>query len=215
MGDATRLLNFLNNVSSILKPNGFFFGYLMDGSVIWSRIQKCLEAQSKRKKRKRDHKGATPIVISNDYYRLEYQMNGATKVPQFGSKYTIQFFDPQDSDSKSQGSALEVVEVKVGSPSPLYTYTLIHPPTFVKYANRVNLQLVEMSNFLDFYADNRHVFGKSLTRRGIVDRAGSIPAPIQDLLGLFTIFLFRKSSQSERESRKKPPLPTSSWSSAS
>jgi len=192
--DATRLLNFLHNVSAVLKTNGYFFGYMMDGSVIWTRIQKSLEAKSKNRKRKRDRSKGTSVVIGNSFYRLEYQINSSGKIPPLGSKYTLQFFE------QSFPSGEDVDDI---STSNIFTYSLIHPPTLIKYASRVGLQLVDMTNFLDFYGDNRLVFGKSLRRRGIVDRSGSIPAAIQEFLGLFTVFLFRKTSHSERDTPNK------------
>uniref|UniRef100_A0A453CGQ4 mRNA (guanine-N(7))-methyltransferase n=2 Tax=Aegilops tauschii subsp. strangulata TaxID=200361 RepID=A0A453CGQ4_AEGTS len=58
----------LNNVSSLLKPGGYFFGIIPDSSTIWTKYQKNVEASHNKGLK------VVPNSIRSDNYTITFEI---------------------------------------------------------------------------------------------------------------------------------------------
>jgi len=156
----------LQNVASLLKPGGYFFGITADSSTIWSKYQKAVEGAIKAGNLKVN--GMLPRVRT-DQYVITFEDDRFTP---FGMKYQIQF---------SEGL-------------PSQTQLLVHFPSLIRLATEVGLECIEIQNMLEFYEDYRIQFTGILqiTCGNLLDNKVRLPHRTHDLLSLFTTFIFRK-----------------------
>ncbi|MCO5605760.1 hypothetical protein L7F22_059944 [Adiantum nelumboides] len=154
----------LQNVVSILKPGGYFFGITADASTIWSKFQKAVEGA---------HRAAVfrslPRVHS-EHYTISFEDDRFTP---FGTRYTLQFADGVIFDGQQ----------------------LIHFPSFIRLAEEVGLECIELQNLQEFYDDYRLHFPDLLraTCTNLVDPKGRLPQFAHDILSLYTTFIFKKT----------------------
>ncbi|ERN13244.1 mRNA cap guanine-N7 methyltransferase 2 isoform X1 [Amborella trichopoda] len=162
-----RAKSLLRNVSSILKPGGFFFGITPDSSTIWSKYQKNIEALHNKGI---NLKSMLPICIRSESYTITFEAEDE-KFPLFGKKYQLKFAGDVSSE----------------------THCLVHFPSFIRLAREAGLEYVEIQNLTEFYDDNRAQFAGFLSSGGnLVDPRGRLLARSFDVLGLYTTFVFQK-----------------------
>ncbi|KAH7431078.1 hypothetical protein KP509_08G028900 [Ceratopteris richardii] len=154
----------LQNVSSVLRPGGYFFGITADSSTIWSKYQKAVEVP---------HRGGMYRVlprVQSEYYTISFEDDRFTP---FGTRYTLQFGD---------GVIFEGQQ-------------LIHFPSFIRLAEEVGLEYMELQNLQEFYDDYRLQFLDILraTCTNLVDVKGRLPQYAHDILSLYTTFIFKKA----------------------
>ncbi|KAG9455008.1 hypothetical protein H6P81_007912 [Aristolochia fimbriata] len=163
-----RARSLLQNVASLLKPGGYFFGITPDSSTIWAKYQKVVEASH--------NKGASakpnPVAncIRSEHYIITFEVE-EEKFPFFGKKYQLKFTNDIASE----------------------TYNLVHFPSLIRLAREAGLEYVEIQNLTEFYDDNRaqfaglfHTFCPTL-----IDPRGKLPRAA-DILGLYSTFIFQK-----------------------
>ncbi|KAH7855824.1 hypothetical protein Vadar_029427 [Vaccinium darrowii] len=159
----------LHNVSSLLKPGGYFLGICPDSSTIWAKYQKNVEAYHNRSSSMKAN--LLPNCIRSESYMITFEVE-EEKFPFFGKKYQLKF---------SVDSSAE-------------THCLVHFPSLIRLAREAGLEYVEMQNLTEFYDDNRAQFAGMLIDAGlnIVDPRGRLLPRSYDVLGLYTTFVFQK-----------------------
>ncbi|KAF2318424.1 hypothetical protein GH714_007131 [Hevea brasiliensis] len=157
----------LHNVSSLLKPGGYFFGITPDSSTIWAKYQKNVEAYHNRSGSMKPN--IVPNCIRSESYMITFEVE-EEKFPLFGKKYQLKFaHDPANS-------------------------LLVHFPSLIRLAREAGLEYVEIQNLTEFYDDNRMHFASMLLNAGpnLVDPRGRLLPRSFDVLGLYTTFIFQK-----------------------
>ncbi|GAB2229426.1 hypothetical protein Droror1_Dr00023566 [Drosera rotundifolia] len=159
----------LHNVSSLLKPGGYFVGITPDSSTIWAKYQKNVEAYHNRSATMKAN--IVPNCIRSESYMITFEVE-EEKFPLFGKKYQLKF--------ASEASA--------------ETHCLVHFPSFIRLAREAGLEYVEIQNLTEFYDDNRAQFAGLMMKFGpnLVDPRGKLLPRPYDVLGLYTIFVFQK-----------------------
>lgn len=171
----------LHNVSSLLKPGGYFFGITPDSSTIWAKYQKNVEACH--------NKGKTNIVpncIRSDSYMITFEVE-EEKFPFFGKKYQLKFANEVFAESQC----------------------LVHFPSLIRLAREAGLEYIEIQNLTDFYDDNRQQFAGMLqdgTGHTLVDVRGRLLPRSYDVLGLYTTFIFQKPDPDITPPLTTPPF---------
>ncbi|KAJ1271947.1 hypothetical protein BS78_06G165300 [Paspalum vaginatum] len=134
-----RAKKLLNNVSSLLKPGGYFFGMTPDSSTIWTKYQKNVEASHNKGLK------TVPNSIRSENYTITFEVE-EEKFPFFGKKYQLKF----------------------SSEAGFENHCLVHFPSLMRLAREAGLEYVEIQNLTEFYDDNSASFldgrGKLLTR---------------------------------------------------
>ncbi|KAM7463838.1 hypothetical protein LguiA_031959 [Lonicera macranthoides] len=164
-----RVKRLLHNVSSLLKPGGYFFGITPDSSTIWAKYQKNVEAYHNRSG------GMKPSIVPNcirsESYMITFEVE-EEKFPFFGKKYQLKFANDITAE----------------------THCLVHFPSLIRLAREAGLEYVEIQNLTEFYDDNRAQFTAMLLDAGhnLVDPRGRLLPRSYDVLGLYTTFIFQK-----------------------
>ncbi|XP_020178774.1 mRNA cap guanine-N(7) methyltransferase 2 isoform X1 [Aegilops tauschii subsp. strangulata] len=155
----------LNNVSSLLKPGGYFFGIIPDSSTIWTKYQKNVEASHNKGLK------VVPNSIRSDNYTITFEIE-EEKFPFFGKKYQLKF----------------------ANEAMFENHCLVHFPSLMRLAREAGLEYVEIQNLTEFYDDNRTQFAPMLGSCGanLVDPRGKLIARSYDILGLYSTFVFQK-----------------------
>ncbi|CAN6568479.1 hypothetical protein ACFX13_001075 [Malus domestica] len=159
----------LLNVSSLLKPRGYFFGITPDSSTIWAKYQKNVEAYHNRSGGMKPN--IVPNCIRSENYMITFEVE-EEKFPIFGKKYQLKFandFSPEN-------------------------HVLVHFPSFIRLAREAGLEYVEIQNLTEFYDDNRAQFAGMIMNScsNLVDPRGRLLPRSYDVLGLYTTFIFQK-----------------------
>ncbi|KAF4367995.1 hypothetical protein F8388_002606 [Cannabis sativa] len=164
-----RARRLLHNVSSLLKPGGYFFGITPDSSTIWAKYQKNVEAYHNKMASMKPN--IVPNCIRSESYMITFEIE-EEKFPLFGKKYQLKF---------TNDAAAE-------------THCLVHFPSFIRLAREAGLEYVEIQNLTEFYEDNRAQFTGMIMNFGpnLVDPRGRLLPRSFDLLGLYTTFIFQK-----------------------
>ncbi|XP_027104858.1 mRNA cap guanine-N7 methyltransferase 2 isoform X2 [Coffea eugenioides] len=159
----------LHNVSSLLKPGGYFFGITPDSSTIWAKYQKNVEAYHNKSSGMKPN--IVPNCIRSESYMITFEVE-EEKFPFFGKKYQLKFANEISAE----------------------THCLVHFPSLIRLAREAGLEYVEIQNLTDFYDDNRAQFAGMLQDSGhnFVDPRGRLLPRSYDVLGLFTTFIFQK-----------------------
>ncbi|PRQ58687.1 putative mRNA (guanine-N(7)-)-methyltransferase [Rosa chinensis] len=159
----------LLNVSSLLKPGGYFFGITPDSSTIWAKYQKNVEAYHNRSAGMKPN--IVPNCIRSENYVITFEIE-EEKFPLFGKKYLL----------------------KLANDLPPETHCLVHFPSFIRLAREAGLEYVEIQNLTEFYDDNRAQFAGMLMNYGpnLADPRGRLLPRSYDVLGLYTTFIFQK-----------------------
>lgn len=155
----------LNNVSSLLKPGGYFLGIIPDSSTIWTKYQKNVEASHNKGLK------TVPNSIRSENYTITFEIE-EEKFPFFGKKYQLKF----------------------ANEAMFENHCLVHFPSLMRLARGVGLEYVEIQNLTEFYDDNRTQFAPMLGNCGasLVDPRGKLVARSYDILGLYSTFVFQK-----------------------
>lgn len=108
--------------------------------------------------------------VHSEHYVISFEDDRFTP---FGTKYTLQFTDGVSFESQQ----------------------LIHFPSFIRLAEQVGLEYIELQNLLEFFDDYRLQFPDILrtTCANLVDAKGRLPPFAHDILSLYTTFIFKKS----------------------
>ncbi|KAJ4978179.1 hypothetical protein NE237_008959 [Protea cynaroides] len=164
-----RARRLLHNVSSLLKPGGYFFGITPDSSTIWAKYQKNVEASHNKGIGMKSN--IVPNCIRSENYMITFEVE-EEKFPLFGKKYQLKFTNDIASE----------------------THCLVHFPSFIRLAREAGLEYVEIQNLTEFYDDNRSQFAGMLHGFGpnFIDPRGKLLPRSFDLLGLYTTFIFQK-----------------------
>ncbi|WCJ37401.1 mRNA cap guanine-N7 methyltransferase 2 [Euphorbia peplus] len=165
--DSARKL--LYNVSSLLKPGGYFFGITPDSSTIWAKYQKNVEACHNRSGSMKPN--VVPNCIRSDSYMITFEVE-EEKFPSFGKKYQLKFAHDISAE----------------------THCLVHFPSLIRLAREAGLEYIEIQNLTEFYDDNRMHIAGMLMNAGpnLVDARGRLLPRSFDVLGLYTTFIFQK-----------------------
>ncbi|XP_020413561.1 mRNA cap guanine-N7 methyltransferase 2 isoform X2 [Prunus persica] len=126
-----RARKLLLNVSSLLKPGGYFFGITPDSSTIWAKYQKNVEAYHNRSSGMKPN--IVPNCIRSENYMITFEVEDE-KFPLFGKKYQLKFANDISPE----------------------IHCLVHFPSFIRLAREAGLEYVEIQNLTEFYDDNRH-----------------------------------------------------------
>ncbi|CAN6276357.1 unnamed protein product [Urochloa humidicola] len=155
----------LNNVSSLLKPGGYFFGMTPDSSTIWTKYQKNVEASHNKGLK------AVPNSIRSENYTITFEVE-EEKFPFFGKKYQLKFASEAVSEN----------------------HCLVHFPSLMRLAREAGLEYVEIQNLTEFYDDNRTQFAPMLGgySASFLDARGKLVTRSYDILGLYSTFVFQK-----------------------
>nr|XP_043632263.1 mRNA cap guanine-N7 methyltransferase 2 isoform X2 [Erigeron canadensis] len=159
----------LHNVSSLLKPGGYLIGITLDSSTLWAKYQKSVEAYHNRSGGMKPN--LVPNCIRSESYMITFEVE-EEKFPFFGKKYQMKFA----SDASAE------------------THSLVHFPSLIRLAREAGLEYVEIQNLLEFYDDNKTQFSGMLGEvgHGFLDPKGRLLPKFQDVLGLYTTFIFQK-----------------------
>ncbi|XP_074589231.1 mRNA cap guanine-N(7) methyltransferase 2 isoform X1 [Curcuma longa] len=159
----------LKNVSSLLKPGGYFFGITPDSSTIWTKYQKNVEASHNKGIGMKAN--SFPSCIRSENYIITFEVE-EEKFPFFGKKYQIKFANEITSE----------------------THCLVHFASLIRLARDAGLDYVEIQNLAEFYDDNRSQFVNMLFSYGgnFMDPRGRLLPRTLDLLGLYSTFVFQK-----------------------
>ncbi|KAI5084155.1 hypothetical protein GOP47_0001121 [Adiantum capillus-veneris] len=108
--------------------------------------------------------------VHSEHYTISFDDDRFTP---FGTRYTLQFADGVIFDGQQ----------------------LIHFPSFIRLAEEVGLECIELQNLQEFYDDYRLHFPDLLraTCTNLVDPKGRLPHFAHDILSLYTTFIFKKS----------------------
>ncbi|KAF5446249.1 hypothetical protein F2P56_031888 [Juglans regia] len=183
-----RARKLLQNVSSLLKPGGYFFGITPDSSTIWAKYQKNVEAYHNKSSSMKPN--IVPNCIRSESYMITFEVE-EEKFPLFGKKYQLKFA----SDISGE------------------THCLVHFPSFIRLAREAGLEYVEIQNLTEFYDDNRAQFAAMLMNSGpnLVDPRGRLLPRSFDVLGLYTTFIFQKPDPDIAPPIMTPLLPETSY----
>ncbi|KAK9282697.1 hypothetical protein L1049_010917 [Liquidambar formosana] len=164
-----RARRLLHNVSSLLKPGGYFFGITPDSSTIWAKYQKNVEAYHNKSTSMKPN--IVPNCIRSESYMITFEVE-EEKFPFFGKKYQLKFASDMSTE----------------------THCLVHFPSLIRLAREAGLEYVEIQNLTEFYDDNRAQFAGMLLNSGpnLVDPRGRLLPRSYDVLGLYTTFIFQK-----------------------
>ncbi|KAJ3687431.1 hypothetical protein LUZ61_016595 [Rhynchospora tenuis] len=173
----------LHNVSSLLKPGGYFFGILPDSSTIWTKYQKNVEALL--------HKGGgtksnmAPNYIRSENYVITFEVE-EDKFPSFGKRYQLKFANEATVES----------------------HCLVHFPSLIRLAREAGLEYIEIQNLTEFYDDNRAQFSGMFSSYApnLVDPRGKLLPRSFDILGLYSIFVLQKPDPDAVPPLVTPPL---------
>uniref|UniRef100_A0A804MD88 mRNA cap guanine-N(7) methyltransferase 2 n=2 Tax=Zea mays TaxID=4577 RepID=A0A804MD88_MAIZE len=170
----------LNNVSSLLKPGGYFFGITPDSSTIWTKYQKNVEASHNKGLK------TVPNSIRSENYTITFEVE-EEKFPFFGKKYQLKF----------------------ASDAVFENQCLVHFPTLMRLSREAGLEYVEIQNLTEFYDDNRTQFAPMLGGYGasFLDARGKLVARSYDILGLYSAFVFQKPDPEAIPPIVTPDLP--------
>ncbi|KAG8380592.1 hypothetical protein BUALT_Bualt06G0031500 [Buddleja alternifolia] len=159
----------LHNVSSLLKPGGYFLGITPDSSTIWAKYQKNVEAYHNRGSGMKPN--IVPNCIRSESYMITFEVE-EEKFPFFGKKYQLKFANDMSAE----------------------THCLVHFPSLIRLAREAGLEYVEIQNLTEFYDDNRGQLAGMLMDAGhnLVDPRGRLLPRSYDVLGLYTTFIFQK-----------------------
>ncbi|CAK9264695.1 unnamed protein product [Sphagnum jensenii] len=178
----------LKNVSSLLKPGGYFFGATPDSSTIWYKYQKAVEGAIKAGSLRVN--GTLPRVRT-DLYSISFEDD---RFHNYGSKYQLRFVDDG---------------------LPVQSQLLVHFPSLIRLAEEAGLEYLEIQNLTEFYEDYRVPFAdvlkSSCDAKGtpLVDGNNRLSGFAQDVLGLYTTFIFRKTSTPQSLNSMQVPPPKS------
>ncbi|XP_020577044.1 mRNA cap guanine-N7 methyltransferase 2 isoform X2 [Phalaenopsis equestris] len=152
-----RARSLLHNVSSLLKPGGYFFGITPDSSTIWTKYQKIVEASHNKGS---GLKGVQNCIRSDNFV-ITFEVE-EEKFPFFGKKYMLKFANDITSE----------------------THCLVHFPSLIRLAREAGLEYVEIQNLAEFYDDNRAQFAGMLSSFGanFLDPRGKLLARSFDIL---------------------------------
>ncbi|KAK9124002.1 hypothetical protein Sjap_013604 [Stephania japonica] len=170
-----RAKTLLLNVSSMLKPGGYFFGITPDSSTIWAKYQKMVEASHSKGGGLKAN--LVPNCIRSENYMITFEVE-EEKFPLFGKKYQLKFANDFTAES----------------------HCLVHFPSLIRQnknallAREAGLEFIEMQNLTEFYDDNRALLAGMLLNAGsnFVDPRGRLLPRSFDILGLYTTFIFQK-----------------------
>ncbi|KAG2399701.1 mRNA cap guanine-N7 methyltransferase [Vigna angularis] len=159
----------LHNVSSLLKPGGYFLGITPDSSTIWAKYQRNVEAYHNKSSSMKPN--IVPNCIRTENYMITFEVE-EEKFPLFGKKYQLKFANDISAE----------------------TNCLVHFPSFIRLAREAGLEYVEIQNLTEFYDDNRAQLAGLLTHYvpNLLDPRGRLLPRSYDALGLYTTFIFLK-----------------------
>lgn len=159
----------LQNVSSLLKPGGYFVGITPDSSTIWAKYQKNVEAYHNKGGPMKPN--IVPNCIRSESYMITFEVEDE-KFPFFGKKYQLKFAGDISAE----------------------THCLVHFPSLLRLARDAGLEYVEIQNLTEFYDDYRAQLAGLLVDSGhnLVDQRGRLLQRSFDVLGLYTTFIFQK-----------------------
>lgn len=176
----------LHNVSSLLKPGGYFIGITPDSSMIWAKYQKNVEAAAYHNRSGAMKPNIVPNCIRSESYMITFEGEDE-KFTLFGKKYQLKFA----SDASAE------------------THCLVHFPSFIRLARDAGLEYVEIQNLTEFYDDNRAQLASLILKFGpnLVDPRGRLLPRSYDVLGLYTTFIFQKPDPAMAPPITTPVLP--------
>ncbi|KAL0298970.1 UNVERIFIED_CONTAM: cap guanine-N7 methyltransferase 2 [Sesamum radiatum] len=187
----------LHNVSSLLKPGGYFLGITPDSSTIWAKYQKNVEAYHNKSAGMKPN--IFPNCIRSESYMITFEVEEENMFPFFGKKYQLKFAGDMSAE----------------------THCLVHFPSLIRLAREAGLEYVEIQNLTEFYDDNSFALPDLLHDSGLlyqldcspflisllraqlagmlmdaghnlVDQRGRLLQRSYDVLGLYTTFIFQK-----------------------
>jgi len=155
-----RVRSFLGNVSTRLNHGGFFFGVVPDGSEIWYKAQKVTQGPNPQ-----------PPSLEGTLFSIGFPREaGQEEFPHFGSFYTFRM-GTDESHTNHNGY-------------------LIHFPSLMKIARELGLVMLEITNFLEFYEDNRKTHQDKL--KTVLQKEQKLMTTQHEIISLFALFVFVK-----------------------
>ncbi|XP_042034578.1 mRNA cap guanine-N7 methyltransferase 2-like isoform X2 [Salvia splendens] len=158
----------LHNVSSLLKPGGYFLGITPDSSTIWAKYQKNVEAYHNKAVGLKPN--IFPNCIRSESYMITFEVE-EEKFPFFGKKYQLKFSGDMSAE----------------------THCLVHFPSLISllvgWQEMLVLSMLRYKILLNFMRTTGMLMDAG---HNIVDQRGRLLQRSYDVLGLYTTFIFRK-----------------------
>lgn len=184
-----KALNFISNISKVLQPKGFFFGFMIDSSTVWTKAQPQVQRKEEESGIVAQSADNIHLKVPSHLYRVDFLRGekksseksssnnsstgvvavGNTIFQAYGSKYSINYVD---------GTS--------------HSHFMVHLPTLIKLAEKYGLRLLHCSNFLDFFNENKLAYKDSLQTMGVLGSTDSLQLKQLDLIECFTTFVFQK-----------------------
>lgn len=121
----------------------------------------------------------------------EAQKEGSAKIR--GKLFTFSFDDDLNNFKPFGTSYTRHIQGETSDP----TEYMVHFPTLLQIAKQFHLEMIEITNFQEFYEDYKANFSTLLKSMAVLDKKGKIIPEQMDLIGLKTIFIFRKDVNQE------------------
>ncbi|KAL6078775.1 hypothetical protein QOT17_001405 [Balamuthia mandrillaris] len=120
--------------------------------------------------------------------KVQKQAKNDSSTKAKGSLFSISF------DSEISNTNFFGIHYKLQvSGSPDQHHYLVHFPTLLALADQHGLEMIEISNYLDIYEDQRYNYASLLKGMAVYDRKNNSILPTQlELIGLKTNFVFKK-----------------------
>ncbi|KAK2995009.1 hypothetical protein RJ640_029240 [Escallonia rubra] len=111
-----RVRRLLHNVSSLLKPGGYFLGITPDSSTIWAKYQKNVEAHHNKSGMK---PSIVPNCIRSESYMITFEVE-EEKFPFFGKKYQLKLANDISAETHCLVHFPSLIRVGFASPGVAY-----------------------------------------------------------------------------------------------
>ncbi|PRP80722.1 hypothetical protein PROFUN_11595 [Planoprotostelium fungivorum] len=118
------------------------------------------------------HKAARSSSSSDQKGLFSMEFPSDYTFPQFGSSYVLKIEDALHED---------------------VTEYLVHFPTLIKKCAENGLEMLEISNLLEFYEDNKRNYYDRLKEMKVLLKDGRLDPLQKDLIGMYSTFVFQKS----------------------
>jgi mRNA (guanine-N7-)-methyltransferase len=156
---------FMNNVSSLLKPNGYLFGICLDTSTIWTMFQKELSRNIVSTSNRSALLKRSPYTL-----KLNNLNSNCDDFELFGTSYSLQIDDEKD---KRSGS-------------------MIHFPSFIRIAKSAGFRVISIDNMMRFYEDYCELYHEIFKGYFVYRKSKTISSNDTVLAQMFAVYILQK-----------------------
>eukprot|EP01006_Ploeotia_vitrea_P043918 TRINITY_DN66791_c6_g2_i1.p1 TRINITY_DN66791_c6_g2~~TRINITY_DN66791_c6_g2_i1.p1 ORF type:complete len:232 (+),score=24.59 TRINITY_DN66791_c6_g2_i1:203-898(+) len=168
----------MNNISGLLKPDGYFYGIMLDSSYVWRKTQGNDLEQFKR----------PDVAVTCKYTEGQQKIVDGKKL----------LFNRSCATIDGTNHAWTTMEGSKGI-TTTYSCPLVHIPTLCTMASSARLQMLEFLNAMEFYSfKSEHLahLKRFLPRGKDGTEPTTVPTPQQiDVVSLQCMYIFRKQTK--------------------